>query len=58
MAKSVTHACVVRNYSMQIKFDGKIFSWVQLTHENITQRINFTTNYLERIFPKLRYIVD
>ena len=29
---------------MQTKFEGKIFSWVvQLTHENITQRINSTT---------------
>ena len=25
------------------KFEGKIFLWVQLSHKNITQRINFTT---------------
>ena len=43
MVKSVVHACTVRNYSVQIKFEGKIFSWVELTHENITQRINFMT---------------
>ena len=28
---------------MRIKFEGKIFSWVQLTHENITQCINYIT---------------
>ena len=43
MVKCVTHALAVTNYSVQIKFKGKIFSWVQLTHKNITQRINFTT---------------
>ena len=28
---------------MQMKFEGEIFSWVQFTHENITQQINITT---------------
>ena len=41
MVKSVMHACTVRNYS--VKFRSKIFLWVQLTHENITQQINFMT---------------
>ena len=30
-------------YSVQLKFEGTIFLWVQLTHKNIAQRINFTT---------------
>ena len=42
MVKCVIHARTVRIFSVQIKFEGKIFSWVQLTHENITQQINFT----------------
>ena len=28
---------------MQTKFESQIFSWVEPTHENITQQINFTT---------------
>ena len=32
-----------RNYSMQTKFESQISSWVQPTHENITQQINFMT---------------
>ena len=43
MVTSVIHAHAVRNYSVQIKFEGKIFLWVQLIHENITQQINFKT---------------
>ena len=37
MVKSVTHAHTFTNYSVQIKFEGKMFLQVQLTHENITQ---------------------
>ena len=37
------------------KFEGKMFSWVQLTRKDITQRINFTTKSEQRYYQ--RYIV-
>ena len=39
MAKNV----IGRNHSVQTKFEGKLFLWVQVTHENITQQLDFTT---------------
>lgn len=38
MAKML--AC--RDNSLQTNFEAKIFLWVQLIQENITQQINFT----------------
>ena len=33
---------------MQTNFEDKIFLWVQLTHENVTQQINFMTIILKK----------
>ena len=37
----VTKCYVGRKYLVRTKFEGKLFSWIQLTHENVTQQVKF-----------------